>query len=132
MLEFVLAMAANVSCFFWAIGVTFGVATVFIFLFASSCSMSDKRSEKESAPDAWKLCKTSFIFTLILGTVGSLPQVNDLWKVRIGLVKFELASPENIKAGTETIERVAHKLECSYLGCPENKKQDKKDEKTGE
>lgn len=65
---------------------------------------------------------------LTVATLGSLflgclflavPSIDDLWRVRIGLLKFSLASPENVKAGAETLERIAGKLECKYLGCDE-------------
>src|ERR1700747_2961935 len=119
-LEFILAMASNVSTFFWIIGIAFGIVSIILFLIA--CGMSMDASEKDNAKDKkdaenmWKIWKTAFIFTLICVPIGCLPQVGDLWKVRLSLIKFELASPENIKAGAETIERVAHKIECSYLG----------------
>jgi hypothetical protein len=54
---------------------------------------------------------------LILGAV--MPTIDTLWKVRIGLIKYEMASHENITQGVETLERIGKKLECKYLGCEE-------------
>lgn len=53
---------------------------------------------------------------------SSIPSMDQVWKMRISLIKFHLASPENInKAGSE-IERIAKKLECKYIGCEGEKK----------
>lgn len=53
--------------------------------------------------------------------LAGFPSAEDLWKVRIGLIKLELANPENIKKGSEEIARIAKKLECKYLGCEDEK-----------
>jgi hypothetical protein len=59
------------------------------------------------------------VATLLL---ACLPDLDDLWRTRISLIKYELAAPENVKAATETIERIGKKLECKYLGgCEEPK-----------
>lgn len=55
--------------------------------------------------------------------VACIPDVNELWKVKIGLIKLNMASAENIAKGVEVIERVGRKLECKYLGCEEEKKE---------
>lgn len=54
---------------------------------------------------------------LIPAFFAALPSIDDIWRVRISLVKLQLASPNNIEKGTEAIERIAKKLECKYLGC---------------
>jgi hypothetical protein len=48
--------------------------------------------------------------------------MGNLWEVRIGLIKLELASPQNVQASVEEITRIGKKLECKYLGCDESKK----------
>ena len=53
------------------------------------------------------------------------PSINDLYKIRLGLLKYELTSPENVSKGTAEIQRIAHKLECKYLGCNEKKSDQK-------
>lgn len=70
---------------------------------------------KKFAPYAFVL----FVFTL-------LPDVNDIWKVRVGLIKLELTDKTNIQAGVEAIERIGKKLECKYIGGCEDKKETKK------
>lgn len=65
--------------------------------------------------------KTLGGIVLLFGVLASVPSINDLWRVRIGLIKYNLASPENVKQTIETIERIGKKLECKYLGCEETK-----------
>ena len=63
-----------------------------------------------------------------VGLLACLPTVDDLWRVRVGLIKYSLASPENLREGKDAIERVAKKLECKYLGgadCEDPKKESK-------
>lgn len=62
---------------------------------------------------------------LVFGFLCTIPSLDDLWKVRINLIKFQLASPENLQKATETIERIGEKLECKYIGCDEKKEQAK-------
>jgi hypothetical protein len=70
-----------------------------------------------------KTIKIATILPLFL-ILTNLPNANDLFKVRLALIKYELASPKNVTKGVETIERVAKKLECKYIGGCEKKKTD--------
>lgn len=74
--------------------------------------------------DDWKKhwSKKIFITTLLCGLICVVPDVDDLWRIRISLIKLELSSKENIQKASETIERIGTKLECKYLGCEEKKK----------
>ena len=67
---------------------------------------------KEVFKQAWKWT-TIFIFCF---SISSMPNVNDLWKIRIGLLKYSLASEENVSKGVSEIKRIADKLEKKYLG----------------
>ncbi len=58
---------------------------------------------------------------IIFGLLACVPTMDDLWKVRIGIVKYRLASTENLTKASETIERIGLKLECKYLGCDDDK-----------
>lgn len=58
---------------------------------------------------------------VFLGLVLLVPDADDVVKMRITLIKYHLASPENVGKATETIERIGKKLECKYLGCEEKK-----------
>jgi len=64
-----------------------------------------------------KLLPLTFVVSLVI----CIPSIEDLWKVRIGLIKLELASPENIEKGADEIARIAKRLECKYLGCEDKK-----------
>ena len=72
-----------------------------------------KLGKKSLAPSIITIC---FAFLL-----GIIPTINQLWKVRVGLIKLQLASPQNIEKGVETIERIGKKLECKYVGCEKEK-----------
>lgn len=62
------------------------------------------------------------IGALVIGSLlSSVPSPDELWKTRIAFIKLYLASPDNLQKGVETIERVAKKLECRYVGGPECK-----------
>lgn len=90
----------------------------FVFYFVS---MSRSFSEEERMNDSsLALVKISAVVLLIVSPFAAIPSVDDLWKVRIGLIKLQLASPENIQKGSEVIERIGKKLECKYLGCDED------------
>lgn len=65
--------------------------------------------------------KKIIVIISISGIVGCFPSMEDLWKVRINLIKLELASPENVSKGVDEIGRIAERLECKYLGCEEKK-----------
>ena len=59
--------------------------------------------------------RTSMIFFLIAILPAMSPSLDDLWKVRINLIKLELASPENVSKGVSEISRIAKELENKYL-----------------
>jgi hypothetical protein len=80
------------------------------------CDIEDDFAKKYLA-QAYRILIPAFISLLIV----CIPSVEDVWKVRIGLVKLQLASPENIQKSTEVIERLGKKLECKYLGCEDKK-----------
>lgn len=65
------------------------------------------------------------IFLPLSILIALLPTPEQMWKIRLAIVKFELASPENVSKGVDAIERIAHALECKYLKC-DDKKEDKK------
>lgn len=53
---------------------------------------------------------------LVFAFIGCIPSVDDLWKIRIGMIKLELSSPENLAQAKTAIERIGAKLECKYIG----------------
>jgi len=60
-------------------------------------------------------------FIILSTLILAMPTVDNMFKVRLSLIKFQLASPENLNKGADEIERIAKKLECKYLGCEEKK-----------
>ena len=56
------------------------------------------------------------LVSLGLMLLSTVPTVDSLWKVRVGLLKLELSSPKNVEALGGHIEEVVKKLECKHLG----------------
>lgn len=67
-----------------------------------------------------------FFGFLLFTAFASIPSIEDVWKVRIAFIKLALASPENVVKGADEIGRIAHKLECKYVGCKEDEKKETK------
>lgn len=72
-----------------------------------------------------------FIIAALIMPFALVPSIDQVWKIRIGLIKLQLASPDNIQKGAEVIERIGHKLECKYLGCKEEKQESSSEDKNG-
>lgn len=96
-------------------GIGFAIALVF------NCFTSGYKDEDKDAEVGFKITSKAI---KIVGPICAItfilscaPSIDDLWKVRIGLIKLHLASPENINKGVDVIERIGKKLECKYLGC---------------
>lgn len=73
---------------------------------------AQKRIEKNK-----RLWWRPLLCSFLICPFALIPSIEQVWKIRIGLIKFQLASPENIAKGAAVIERIGHKLECKYLGC---------------
>ena len=72
------------------------------------------------------IVKYLIILVIVFAPFALIPDTDDLWKIRIGFIKLQLASPKNLEKGTEEIGRIAKKLECKYLGgCEEEKPKEK-------
>lgn len=121
--EFLLATLQRVGC---VLGAMSGIATVLLtvgtiltFIFWTASYDAKEKAETWS----WHIYVRAYLFVVlpICIIVNSIPTVDDLWKVRISLIKLELASPQNIEKGSEEIARIAKKLECKYIGCEEKK-----------
>lgn len=108
MLEIILAWVNNLSvvCEI-AAGIAF-IASLVIWLnwlvdCAATCSPKPKPK-----------LKGCYILTASLALMATIPAPDQWWHIRIALIKFQLASPENVKAGVERINRIADELECKY------------------
>lgn len=113
-LELTLAMLANVkdaAVVFSIIGIVFGIFLVAIVTFSSESEMNEKTRTKVQRGG-----KTLLVIGIVCLPFALVPTIDDLWKVRIGLIKLELSSEENIQKAATEIERLGKKLECKYLG----------------
>jgi hypothetical protein len=113
MMEFALALFSNLKSAAHSLLFVVGIGSFFALFYLS-------------VNEAWRQVRP-YLAGYILGVgclpaLSVIPSVDDLWKVRIGLIKLELASPENLKGAAEVIERIGRKLECKYIGCDEEKK----------
>ena len=122
------ALWSNIHILVFVAAVIGSVATIVLgVVWASNADMvrilGDKKDEANAATYK-RLFKKAVGATVILAALTAIPDVNDLWRARIALVKLELASTENVQKGTEEIARIARRLECKYLGCEEEKEKE--------
>jgi hypothetical protein len=82
-----------------------------MFCFLMTCT------EEEFKPYLNKIKWRYFPIWVLFVLISLTPSIKEIWEVRIALIKYQLASPENIAKSTEEISRIAKKLECEYLGC---------------
>lgn len=126
-IEIVLAFVSNLTCLFVISAVVSAFASIVLIILMAikmdeatwkSNPTETIRIKEVYASLAFKKALPAFFISIALACI---PSVNDIWKVRIGLIKLQLASPENIQKGAEEITRIGKKLECRYLGCDEEK-----------
>lgn len=121
-LEILLAVLENIKVALAIIAtlLALGCIGVGIRIFVETGCTYDEESKArlEKAKGLWpKLV----LAATIIGLFQIVPSLSDIWKVRIGLIKYKLASPENIVKATDEITRIGHELECKYLDCPKPK-----------
>lgn len=85
------------------------------FILFCSYSELDDDSQTKVNKIAFKL---GLVIT-VLGIVTLVPSPKELLKVRIGLIGYQLTSPENVKKTGSELNRLLKKLECKHLGCEE-------------
>lgn len=118
-LELMLAWATTIHGIFcilaWA-GVIAGVGAVVFYIIGGA----DSAEWKAGVPRFKQLA----VFTFVTMMLTTIPTIDDLWKVRVGLLKLELSSPENVKAAGGHLEEIVKALECKHLGvnCPKEAK----------
>ena len=118
-LELLLAWATEIHtvvCILAWAGVIAMLISVVMFIILGA----DKDEWMKAAPRLKQVAVVSLAF-MALSTV---PTLDSLWKVRVGLLKLELASPDNVKAVGGHVEEIVKALECKHLGvnCPEKEK----------
>ena len=122
MVELILAYVENLSGVALFLSVLSGMGATMAF---AAWFMGTADKEAANAAIAQKIAVRFSWVTIPFILFAALPSVDELWEVRLGLLKFSLASPENVQKGAEEIGRIAKKLECKYLGgCEEKPKKD--------
>lgn len=128
MTEIVLALWSNVRGLFIAAAVLAGTGAVLAGIAwainaVDASSRYGNDQDRQRADNSRLVTKRLVMVSVVAALLACVPTLEDMWRVRIALVKYDLAAPENVKAATETIERIATKLECKYLGgCEEAKR----------
>ena len=117
--EIIVALLSNVKEFLAVVAFASGGLTFVALFVALGPGFDDNEIQK----GAYKFARRSGLAFLLSIPIALFPSLQNIWEVRIALIKLQLASPENVQKGTETIERIAKKLECKYLGgeCKEEK-----------
>lgn len=120
--EIVLAYANNLQVLF-IVGAIAGLITAGVVAIASSGS-ADSYHHEAPDKDGLRFARRVAALAGVLAILGAAPSVEDLWKVRLGLLKLDLASPANVQAAGGHIEVVVKALECKYLqqNCPKEAK----------
>lgn len=121
MVEFWLAFAGNLQGALAPVAAVVGIVTLGLGIcWAVSADLAGKSwsdEEDENRAASFKHLFRRFAFALpVCVVLACVPTLDNLWSVRIALIKYELASPQNVKSATATIERIGKKLECKYLG----------------
>lgn len=116
MIELSLAFLANLKYFF--IFMASGTAVFFIVDAIANGAAIDSNPQIEDAKkrEFKKRLPKTIAIMIVFSLLACVPDINDLWRIRISLIKYELASPDNVKKATEEIEHLAKKLEEKYLG----------------
>lgn len=118
--EIILALLMNVKVAFSLFSLIAGTIALVMGVIWLSVKTSGYESEQTIAK-AWSCFKISTLATVVFIIPALIPDINDVWKVRISLIKLQLASPQNVQKGVDEIGRIAKKLECKYLECEKPK-----------
>ncbi len=120
MLEVVWYIALKLSIFAAIISIVAGVVSMgmIVFLMSDDGYGSLKDDEKKSFLGFFKVIAG---IAIVFAPLAVVPSPDDLFHIRLGMLKYTMASPENVTKGMAEIERIAAKLECKYLGCEEKK-----------
>src|SRR5574340_30653 len=105
------ALWGNLQRVFITAALTSALACVAGAIFLAGGYAEDDSNTKHTGNKILGIVIPIAIFTSM---IASLPTAQDLWEARIALVKYELASPENVGAAKDQIERIAKGLECKY------------------
>lgn len=93
-LEFIVAYLSNLKVLFTILAVVTGIGGGIVTIMAFVATAENDHA----APYVRTLAKWLVSLFLVTGLVACAPDIDDIWKVRVGFIKFQLASPENIQA----------------------------------
>lgn len=129
--EFWLAWLFNLRGVAVALAIVSAIVTAVLMLMVmgnAEWSNSDKKVEYRTDfhERAWYLTgrrwwPRALAVALASALFGSAPGPEDLWHLRVSLMKLELVSPENFNKLADHATEVVKALECKHLGvnCPE-------------
>lgn len=114
--DILFAFLHNFSCTIRGVTFICGIVAPVILIICLAEAYGEE--EEKKARERFKL-----LWALVpLALLSVVPTLEDLTKIRIEMIKYQLVSPENVTKTTDEIKRIAEKLECKYLGCKEEKK----------
>lgn len=121
MIEFFWAYFLNfvnvIEYIFVIFGILFGVIYfVLVLVTETSYTVGEEEKNKKKIYSFLIFIKKLLFYIAPISLFLAFPSPEDLWKVRINLVKYELASPKNVNQGAQKIQEIADKLEKKYLG----------------
>ncbi len=130
MIEFWLAFATNIvgtECVLAWASLLLGTVAIVGHTIASG-QMNDEDHSKSYRADwsswekVWRMLRNACLKVFIPACLISMvPSPKNIWEMRIALIKFNLASPQNVQMAADKIVEIGHKLECKYIGCEEPK-----------
>lgn len=98
-----------------ALGIGLGLGTVPFVMYTVDGYEDDAAKFK-------KILSKIIPFFILSLFIAIIPRTDDLWRVRINLIKLSLASPENLTKAASELEKISKGLECKYLNACESKK----------
>ena len=119
MSEFILSYVENIKNTLIMLGIFWAGFVVISYAIARDDTFTVYESEKEKKTKARGVSFLRAKYTLmalpIYILIVCVPSMDDIWKTRIALIKYNLASPENINKASDEIVKIGKKLECKYL-----------------
>ena len=123
MVEILWVIVLKLSVFTAIVSILAGVVAVIFIAFFFCGDGYVQQADKDKAATRQNF-KVVLIITALTAPLAVIPTPEELFKIRLGMLKYTMASPENVQKGMDEIQRVAAKLECKYLGCKEEAKHD--------
>lgn len=135
-MEFWLAWLFNIRGPLSVVAIVLSIATIALLIFGVAAN-SEYANVDKPPENGWssrmdyahykagvKWAPRAGVLAFVLALLSSMPGPDDLWRLRISLLKLEVASPENLSAAKDHLEVIVKGLECKYLNenCPKVEK----------